>query len=374
MTKEITAYTPLDEKYRPKTLDRVIGHEKVVQRLQGIISSKKYPNAMLFAGPSSAGKTTLARAFVASLFGIESVGSGLSLPDYHEINAADTRSIDDMRQLLSVAKLKPREAPRRVFLIDEAQQLLNPSVQVLLKPLENPPPHTLWIVGSMEPEKLPQAIKNRCSQFVLSMPDKEHMAKFVKRIAKGEDMGYMTPELVTKVAESSNGEMRSAAKTMEALMQYVAGSKSTKLKPSDVEEALSSIEGNDDQLAVKILVAVYANKFKVVQKSLLDVQDPFKLIAKLLQFNTFLLNQEVLGGVQHKAVWWSQLNKEVLAGVKEHSKIDPKQYLLAFGLVQTSLVALRERSAAFLLPETTLISNAMFDAWQRLAPMFKTKG
>lgn len=109
---------PFDDKYRPKTLDKIIGHEKVVQRLQGIISSKKYPNAMLFVGPSSAGKTTLARAFVASLFGVESVESG-NVHDFHELNGADARGIDDVRDLLKVASLKPRIAPRRVFLIDE---------------------------------------------------------------------------------------------------------------------------------------------------------------------------------------------------------------------------------------------------------------
>lgn len=362
--------TAFDEKYRPKTLDRLLGHEKSVTRLKGIISSKKYPNAILFVGPSSAGKTTLARAFVASLFGTDNVSNHT---DFHELNAADKRGIDDVRELLKVANLKPRTAPKRVFLIDEAQQLVGQAAQALLKPLENPPPHTLWILGSMEPEKLQQAIKNRCSQFVLDAPSKESMLKYVKRIAKGEEMTYMTDELLTKVSESSNGEMRSAAHIMEAIDQYVAGTGSKKIKPEDINEALSSVEGVDDQIAVKVLVSVYANKFRVIQKALLDVQDPFKMIGKLIQLNTFLLNQEVLNGDQHKSVWWSQINKDTLSGVREHGKIDTKKPLSAYAVVQQHLLNMRMQSGAFMVPETTLISAHCFEATQALKPHYVSK-
>jgi DNA polymerase III gamma/tau subunit len=175
------------EKYRPKTLDKIIGHEQPVTRLKGIIKSKKYPPAILFAGPSSAGKTTLARAFASDLFGVPITGHS----DYHESNASEARGIDDVRQMINVSRLKPRTAPRRVFMVDEAQGFTGPAAGSLLKPLENPPPFTMWILGSMEPEKLSQAMKNRCSQFVLRAPEKEHLVKYVKRIVKGEEMSYM---------------------------------------------------------------------------------------------------------------------------------------------------------------------------------------
>lgn len=108
---------PFHLKYRPPNLDKIIGHEKIVTRLKGIIESKRIPNAILLTGPSSAGKTTLARAFVASLFGVESIEKGHR--DFHEMNAADTRGIEDIRDLIKVSKLSPSVAPRRVFLIDE---------------------------------------------------------------------------------------------------------------------------------------------------------------------------------------------------------------------------------------------------------------
>lgn len=363
-----------DEKYRPKTLDKVIGHEHAVTRLRGIIKTKKWPKAMLFAGPSSAGKTTLARAFVADMFGVDSL-TGNALHDYHELNAANQRTIDDMRELLKLSNLQPRLAPKRVFLIDEAQQVVGPAQQAMLKPLENPPKHTLFILGSMEPEKLGQAVKNRCSQFVLEAPKKDAVTKYVKRIAKGEEMEYMTPELIDIVAENANSEFRSAAHIMESIWQYAQGldKKPSKIKKEDILQALNSITGVDDELAVKIVVAVYANKFKAVQKALLDVQDPFKMIGKMLQINTFLLNQEVLNGIQHKSVWWSQTNRDALDGVKELGKIDEKRRVDAFATVQQHFLNLRAQSGAFMVPETTLISAHTYAAQQALRPFMKLK-
>jgi DNA polymerase III gamma/tau subunit len=361
---------PFHTKYRPKTLDRIIGQEVIVNRLQGIISSKKVPNAMLFVGPTSAGKTTLARAFTAGLFGVKDLAGS---SDYHEINAADSRGIDDLRDLLKISKLKPRIAPKRVIVLDEAQQLTGPSAQLLLKPLEDPPLTTLFIVCSMEPEKLLPAIKGRCSQFVLQAPEKINLIKFIKRIAKAEDMAYVTDEIAGVIAENSNGELRSAANLLEALNQSVAGSGKKKITKEDIDKALSTAESLDDQLAVRILTAVYANKFRTVQRDLLDVQDPFKLIGSLVRLNSFLMNSAVLKGEAHKSVWWSQINKDISKGVKEYSKVDERSLLQAYGVVQNHLVDLRIKSGGFMLPETILTSSCLFNAVQELKPMFKVK-
>lgn len=361
---------PLHTKYRPRTLDRIIGQEEIVNRLKGIVSSKKVPNAMLFVGPSSAGKTTLARAFTAELFGVKDLGGS---SDYHEINAADSRGIDDLRDLLKISKLKPRMAPKRVILVDECQQLTGPSAQLLLKPLEDPPPTTLFILCSMEPEKMLQAMKNRCSQFVLQAPEKAHLVKFIKRIAKNEDMTYVSDDIAGIIAENANGELRSAANLLEALGQSVAGTGSKKVTKEDINKALSTAESLDDQLAVRILTAVYANKFKTIQRDLLDVQDPFKLIGSLVRLNSFLMNSNVLKGEAHKAVWWSQINKDVLKGVKEYSRISDENKLVAYATVQNHLVDLRIKSGGFMLPETVITSACLFNAIQDIKPMFKSK-
>jgi hypothetical protein len=138
-------------------------------------------------------------------------------------------------------------------------------------------------------------------------------------------------------------------------------------------EALNSTESADDMLAVRILGAVYANKFRVVQKDLLDVQDGFKMIGTLLRLNSFLMNALVLKGEQHKAVWWSQQNKDIKEAVATHGKVDDKKALDAYAAVQSELINLRLQSSGFMVAEQTMISNALYRATLALKPYF-TKG
>jgi len=356
-------------KYRPRNLDKVIGHTTHVERLQGIIASKKYPSTILFVGPSSAGKTTLARAFTASLFGVKQITGH---PDYKELNSSDSRGIDDVRDILRVAKLRPRTAPKRVILLDEAQGFTGPSADLLLKPLEEPPAGTLFILGSMEPEKLKQAMKNRASQFVLGAPTREDLTKYVKRIIKGEEMKYMTDELIARVVENSNGEMRSAANILESVQQMAGTGK--KVKADAIEKALASHEDSDDDLAVELLVAIYKRKIGVIYKTLLNVQNGFMFINKLLTMNRFLINNTVLKGEKHKAVWWSKANMEVNKLVKEtfrEAEIDGEKMLAVMTLVHHELIDLKREAGAFMVQETDAVAYRVTKAMRIITPMFK---
>lgn len=214
------------------------------------------------------------------------------------------------------------------------------------------------------------AIKNRCSQFVLTSQDKENVAKFVRRIAKAEAMDYVTTEIAFRIAENSNGEMRTAANLTEALGQFVAGSGITKVTEEHINEALSTVETIDDQIAVRALAAVYHNKFRLAVRALLDVQDGFRLINTLLRLNSFLMNVEVLKGEKHKNVWWSDMNKDLRDTVKK-CKLPEKDHLTAFNIVQSRLVELRMKSGAFMVPEVSLITDALFLASRDIQPMFQ---
>ncbi len=212
-------------KYRPQSFTDLIGHEQQVARLKGIIKSGKIPAAFLFTGPSSAGKTTLARAFAREMNG------GKLGTDYVELNAADQRGIDDMRELIKLSRLRPMNAKKRIFVIDEAQQILTnqASAQVLLKPVEEPSPHTVWIFCSMDPAKFQsgtgRALANRCVQFSLEPHSEADLMKQAQRIVKGEEMKYMLAKsedkkekyaLLQTVVENCNGEMRTLANIMQA--------------------------------------------------------------------------------------------------------------------------------------------------------------
>jgi DNA polymerase III subunit gamma/tau len=362
--------TQLDKKYRPRTLEKVIGHETAVQRLQGIIESKKYPHALLLVGPSSVGKTTLARAFVASLFGVKTLEGN---PDFHELNSADSRGIDDMRSMLKVARLRPRAAPRRVFLFDEAHGFTGDAANLLLKPLEEPPAGTMFILGSMEPEKLKPAIKNRCQQFVLKTPTTVEMTKYIKRVAKGEDMKYMSADFIKTVVDNSNGEMRSAAALMQALDQMAAGKKT--LSVEDIGKALDSAETNDDAVAVEVLASVYQRKLSSLYRNLLNVESGFQFVTKLLNLNRFLINNMVLKGEKHKSVWFSKVNSEMHASVKRifsEANVEGKALAL-LTIVQNELVDLKREAGTFQVNEVDAIGYRLSHAIARLTPMMKDK-
>ena len=113
----------LHTKYRPTTLSKLIGHEEAVTRMQGIINSGKVPSAILITGPTSVGKTTLARAFASDLSGLGE--KFLSTADYKEVNFSDTRGIDDIRALINLTQYMPQFSKYRVIVGDEAQGLLS---------------------------------------------------------------------------------------------------------------------------------------------------------------------------------------------------------------------------------------------------------
>lgn len=117
----MTGKTALHLKYRPETLDDIIGHEAAVAKLKGMIASKKFPSALAFFGPTSAGKTTLARAFATTTLGKQAEGS----QDFMELNATDNKTIDDIRQLIGISRLRPVSGIRRFLLVDEAQGILS---------------------------------------------------------------------------------------------------------------------------------------------------------------------------------------------------------------------------------------------------------
>lgn len=347
----MTTHTAFHLKYRPKNLDRIVGHENAVTQLKGIIASKKTPSALLFTGPSSAGKTTLARAFAASLNGLESIEGQM---DYMEINAADTRTIDDMRTLIQTAALRPMSLKRRIILLDEAQSLLSlpASVAALLKPLEQPAKSTVWILSSMEPDKFAstqggRALANRCVQFNLDYPTDQDLRKQAVRIIKGEKMSFMTKELMSLVVQNCNREMRTLANILEKLNMYYSGldEKPETLKPKDIESVITNASSNDDKTAVRFLLSLYNKKLIPALKEVAHVTDVFRFINTCIIFNKNVLIDYVLKGDRHPKVWFNQHSrvlKEQVQSLKENKK--DGEILGVMSQVQNELLTVKQQT------------------------------
>jgi DNA polymerase III gamma/tau subunit len=363
--------TRLDLKYRPKRLDEIIGHEKTVTKLKGLIASKQYPSCLFFSGPPSAGKTTFAYVFAAEVLGQGKEDFNVQHhPSFTEKNGADERTIESARETIQLARRFPIDGKQRFIFIDEFQQILSNAhaVQAFLKSLEQPVPTTTWILATMEPEKFQvstngKAILSRSMQFKLEAPTKDDLKKQAVRIIKGERLSFFTKDLLAALIEDSYAH-REVAKKIEGLIAYYKGltDPPEKLDPADVEDVLSGVDINDEKTAIRFLVAIYAKKFGAAQKELLDVKEGFTFLNKLLYLSAFMMNDYLLNGVKHPKVWATTANLTLKKAVTTNTLPDDRKATLQFlARVHTTIIQYKAKAATFAIDEGLLLTSMAYE-------------
>lgn len=228
----------LYKKFRPKTLKAVLGQPGPVASLQRFVANNNVPHAMLFTGPSGCGKTTLARILVREL--------GCSKADFQELNCADFKGIDMVRDLRRSAGLAPMEGPCRVWLIDEAHELTGPAQQAFLKLLEDTPGHVYFMLATTDPGKLRKTIHTRCTEIRLSSMSNVAMLRLLDRVC--ERAGITTgPAVKDAIMEAAEGSARKALVLLEqagfldgeeAQLQAVQASQESKTQAIELARAL----------------------------------------------------------------------------------------------------------------------------------------
>ena len=197
MTENVALY----RKYRPSLFKDVKDQEHIVSVLEGAIAKNTIPHAILFSGTRGTGKTTLARIFAKEI--------GVSDIDLYEIDAASNRGIDDIRELREAVHTLPYESERKVYIIDEVHMLTKEAFNALLKTLEEPPAHVVFILATTEEEKLLDTILSRCQVFRMHAPSREVLAKTVTEVAKKEGFA-LAPEAADLIAIAADGSFRDA--------------------------------------------------------------------------------------------------------------------------------------------------------------------
>ena len=295
-------------RYRPKTLRGLIGQDHIVAQVKGMIKTGKIPSAILLSGPTGLGKTTTARIIVRYLNcaspnkeTFEPCGECQSCkmkssPDVTELNAADSRGIDDVRALVALSKNMPSIGNKRVFIIDEAQQLPALSQQTLLKPIEEPPANTLWIICTMSPEKVIPAIAKRCLRLAVKPVSQELIVKRLAVIAKREGTDFKAIEggdkVLKAIADLANGGVRDAISLLESVLLANAGNKDIDSK--DVLKVfLNSPEAEADVVASKILIAVLGKDLKALLAQTQDCENIRGVLNKLRWLIDYLLSNAV---------------------------------------------------------------------------------
>jgi DNA polymerase III gamma/tau subunit len=349
-------YVDFHAKYRPAKLSELIGHEAAVTKLKGMLESGKVPSALLFLGPSSVGKTTLARVLAAEVSGT----SVDTIPDYKEINAADARTIEDVRELIRISKFKSL-SKKRFIVIDEAQQIVsNPTAcSALLKPIEEASKgtsDTIWILCSMDPSKFTtgngKAIANRCQQFVLEPHTNTDLYKQGKRIRSAEGMDYVSDDLLKEVVRRSNSEMRTLANLMQGIQAFKQGNPKAKI---EIETVLQASAPEDDALVIKVVVSALTGKYAEVHRATMNVADPFQFLNKMVSATEFCLGNAVMDGARHSKLWWTPVNKEIVKQLGSH-----KITLGLYAALAECMVKTKQEAANFSVGEMPLLSSKIF--------------
>jgi DNA polymerase-3 subunit gamma/tau len=191
----------LYRKYRPQTFAEVRDQDHIVTVLEGAIKKGEIPHAMLFSGTRGTGKTTLARIFAKAI--------GTADLDMYEIDAASNRGIDDVRELKEAVHTLPFESTHKVYIIDEVHMLTKEAFNALLKTLEEPPEHVVFILATTEEEKLLDTILSRCQVFRMHSPSRAVLAETVTDIAKKEGF-VLEADAADLIAVAADGSFRDA--------------------------------------------------------------------------------------------------------------------------------------------------------------------
>lgn len=191
----------LYKKHRPTLFKHVIGQPDAIRILNGFVSQNKIPHAMLFTGPSGCGKTTLARIMRAKL--------KCDDIDFAEINGAEARGIDDIRDIEQRMLLAPLKGTCRVWLIDEAHQLTKDAQSVLLKMLEDTPRHVYFMLATTDPAKLRPEIRTRCTEVTVKGMGLQDLRNLVNEVAEAENTS-VSPKLLETIVEAAEGSARKA--------------------------------------------------------------------------------------------------------------------------------------------------------------------
>lgn len=313
-------YQVLARKWRPKSFSDMAGQEHVLQTLVHALDNQRLHHAYLFTGTRGVGKTTIARIFAKCLNceeGISStpcgkcsacleIGEGRFI-DLIEVDAASKTKVEDTRELLENVQYAPSVGRYKVYLIDEVHMLSNHSFNALLKTLEEPPPHVVFLLATTDPHKLPITILSRCLQFSLKNLSPQKIVEYLSSVMIAEQIPCEEGALWS-IAKSAQGSMRDALTLLDQSISFCAG--------NVTEAEVSALLGTPDQaLILRIVAALNTEDANELLETVSVIAsrsfDYFLLLDNLLALlHRIAIAQLVPGGVDN-----SQGDREQILGI-----------------------------------------------------------
>jgi DNA polymerase III subunit gamma/tau len=292
-------YQVLARKWRPCSFEEVVGQQHVVQALANGLKHNRLHHAYLLTGTRGTGKTTIARILAKCLNceqGITATPCGQCLScheitagrflDLIEVDAASRTRVEDTRELLENVQYAPTKARYKIYIIDEVHMLSAHSFNALLKTLEEPPPHVIFILATTDPQRLPLTVLSRCLQFHMKNLPPEYIGKHLCHILDRETITYEMTAL-QKLARAASGSMRDALSLLDQAIAYG----NNQVKTTDVQNMLGMIESN---LLLNLLNALINNDTNAVLTLISELAETGADFAHVLEELLSVLHQIAL--------------------------------------------------------------------------------
>lgn len=310
------AYQALYRKYRPSNFDEVVGQQPIIQTLKNAIVQNRIAHAYLFCGPRGTGKTSIAKIFAKMLncedesnkpcgkcINCKMVQNG-SHPDIIEIDAASNNGVDEVRNLIDKVKYAPMQGKYKVYIIDEVHMMTTGAFNALLKTIEEPPAHVVFILATTEPNKVIPTIISRCQRFDFNKVSQKDIEKRLSIVCKEEKI-EIDPEAISLIAQLADGGMRDSLSILDQCIAYC----SSNITVDNVREIYGVLTTSD---IGKLFEHLYAHEIDALIQQIQECSDKGMDLKRLTSDFITLLKESIILDYSSNSQLVSNTHKEVI--------------------------------------------------------------
>ncbi len=350
-------YQALYRKYRPQTLEEIEGQDTIVKILRNTIENNKINHAYLFNGPRGTGKTSIAKIF-AKMVNCENLiknnpcGKCISCvqknnTDIIEIDAASNNGVDEIRELRNKVNLVPAYGKYKVYIIDEVHMLTTGAFNALLKTLEEPPAHIIFILATTEPHKIPETILSRCQRLDFKKISENSIIKKLKEIAKKEKI-TIEEEAIKEIARLSDGGLRDSIGMLDQVNSYAE----SKIIVKDIHEINGTITPEDLKELIEL---IQENRITEIFKKIDYYNECGKNFAKLTEEIINFLRNILL--IKEAKEYFNEINSNIIIYEEISKKIKLEEIFRYIDILNQTLNEMKTNNKTKLLLEIAIIKT-----------------